>query len=36
MAKILKVTAIKNKWIENGNRLNFIGLDPHWNGVGFC
>lgn len=36
MSKIKKITAIRKKWIENGKRLNDIGLNPHSNGVDFC
>lgn len=36
MSKIMKVTAIKKKLTENGNRLNAIELKPHSNGLNFC
>lgn len=35
MSKIRKITAIRKKWIEKGNRLFDIGLKPHSNGVDF-
>lgn len=36
ISKIKKMTAIKKKWIEKGNRLEFIELNPHSKGVDFC
>lgn len=36
ISKIKKITAIKKKWIENGNRFIDIGLNPHSNGDDFC
>lgn len=36
MSKTMKNTVIKKKETENGNRLNFIGLKPHSNGLEFC
>lgn len=35
ISKIKKITAIKKKWIENGNRLFDIGLKPHSKGLDF-
>lgn len=36
MSKIKKITAIRKKWIEKGNRLDVIELNPHSNGLDFC
>lgn len=35
ISKIKKITAIMKKWIENGNRVYDMGLNPHSNGVAF-